>query len=148
MAGGGSGGHVFPLLNVYEVIKDDYEVLFIGERNGKEQKWVEERNVKYQGIYAGKLRRYFSFQNFVDFFKFPIGFVQSLIILNRFKPKMVFVKGGHVSLPVALAAWILRKPILAHESDMVMGLANKIISRIQLITCYKFIIALQKNEKM
>ncbi len=125
LVGGGSGGHVFPLLNVWEFMKDDYEVLYIGEENGKEKSWVEERGIRYKGIQAGKLRRYFSLQNFVDFFKVPIGIYQSWKIIKDFKPDLVFAKGGNVSFPAVVAAWWLKIPILTHESDLVMGLANK-----------------------
>ncbi|HPH78828.1 MAG TPA: undecaprenyldiphospho-muramoylpentapeptide beta-N-acetylglucosaminyltransferase [bacterium] len=130
MAGGGSGGHVFPLLNVYEIMKKNYEVLFVGENKGKEEKWVSERGIAYRGILAGKMRRYWSWDNLVDIFKLPIGIVQSLYIINNFRPQVVFVKGGYVSLPVAIAAWMLRIPILVHESDMVMGLSNRVIGKI------------------
>ncbi len=130
LAGGGSGGHVFPLLNVWEYMKNDFEVQYVGEKNGKEQVWVEERGINYQGISAGKLRRYFSIQNFIDIFKVPVGIYQSWQILRDFKPDLVFAKGGNVSFPVVIAAWWLKIPVLTHESDLVMGLANRMTASI------------------
>lgn len=130
LAGGGSGGHVFPLLNIWEYMKQDYDVLYIGEKNGKEEKWVTERGIKFQGVYAGKLRRYFDLRNIIDFFKVPIGIIQAINIIKNFKPQVVLVKGGYVSLPVAAAAWFMKIPVIEHESDLVMGLSNRIIAGI------------------
>ena len=72
--------------------------------------------IPFYGIYAGKLRRYFDFKNFVDVFKLPVGFFQALWILRKLKPKLVFAKGGYVSVPVCFAARVLKIPIWLHES--------------------------------
>ncbi len=85
--------------------------------------------IPFYGIYAGKLRRYFDFKNFVDVFKLPVGFFQALWILRKLKPKLVFAKGGYVSVPVCFAARVLKIPIWLHESDFSPGLANKICSK-------------------
>ena len=86
---------------------------------------VHDAGVVYKAVSSGKLRRYFSWHNFVDAFKVPVGIVQSLAILRNFKPDVVFSKGGFVSFPVVAAARILRIPVIIHESDMSPGLANR-----------------------
>lgn len=62
-------------------------------------------------------------------FQVLTGIVQSIVILQREKPNTVFSKGGYVSLPVAIASWILRIPVYLHESDSIPGLANKVVGR-------------------
>ncbi len=84
----------------------------------------------YAGVSCGKLRRYFSWENFKDILKIPIGIVQAFMVLRKFKADVIFSKGGYVSVPVVIAGWILRVPIICHESDLRPGLANKI--------CFKF----------
>lgn len=104
-------------------------VFYIGEKGGPEEKIAEARGIIFYGIHTGKLRRYFDWRNFVDVLKVPIGFFESLRILKKLNPDLVFAKGGYVSVPVVLAARFLRIPVWLHESDVSPGLANKICSR-------------------
>ena len=92
-------------------------------------KSVSDAGIQIKIIKAGKLRRYFSWKNLVDIFKIPIGIIQSLYHIHEFKPNLVFSKGGFASIPPVIAAWILKIPIITHESDIIPGLANKIIAR-------------------
>jgi UDP-N-acetylglucosamine--N-acetylmuramyl-(pentapeptide) pyrophosphoryl-undecaprenol N-acetylglucosamine transferase len=96
---------------------------------------VTKHNIPFKKIWTGKLRRYFSWQNFIDPIKVGIGIIQSIIILWRFKPQTVFSKGGFVSLPVGIAAAILRIPLILHESDITPGLANKILAKFAHTLC-------------
>ncbi len=80
-------------------------------------------------MFSGKLRRYFSIQNFFDFFLVAIGFLQSFWILITFRPDVVFSKGGFVSVPLALVSHLFRVHIVVHESDSVPGLANRIVGK-------------------
>jgi UDP-N-acetylglucosamine--N-acetylmuramyl-(pentapeptide) pyrophosphoryl-undecaprenol N-acetylglucosamine transferase len=132
LTGGGTGGHVIPNLAVIEELKKhkDVELLYIGSIDGIEQNLIEKISVKYKGIYCGKFRRYFSFQNFIDPFKIPIGIFQAYYIFKKFQANVVFSKGGFVSVPVVVAAKLLKIPIILHESDAIPGLANRI--------CFKF----------
>ena len=114
------------------------ELLYIGSRNGMEQKMIEEIGVPFVSISCGKLRRYFSFRNIVDFFRVPVGVVQAVAVLMKFKPDVIFCKGGFVSFPVAVAGWILRKPVILHESDVSPGLANRLCSRFASTICVSF----------
>ncbi len=85
--------------------------------------------IPIKNIKAYKLRRYWSLKNITEIINLPIGFIQSIWCVYRFMPDVVFSKGGFVSLPVVLAAWIFRIPIMIHESDSVAGLANSIAAR-------------------
>ncbi len=91
---------------------------------------VEKAGIPFKGIFSGKLRRYFAWQTFLAPFLVLAGFFQAFYWLVRFWPHAVFSKGGYVGLPVALAAWILRRPLILHESDAVMGLANRFTARL------------------
>ena len=94
--------------------------------------------IKFRTILSGKLRRYFSFRNFVDGFKVIIGCFQAFIILLFHRVDVVFSKGGFVSVPVCVAAKVLRIRIITHEADLSVGLANRIIARLADKICYSF----------
>ena len=136
LTGGGTGGHITPLLTIVSEIKKmesekgvkKSEFLFIGPKS-EFNKNISEKEISIKLIQAGKLRRYFSFENFIDIFRIIIGIIQSLYFVDKFKPDLIFSKGGFVSVPPVIAGWFLRVPIITHESDIVPGLANRIISR-------------------
>jgi len=126
VTGGGTAGHVMPALAVIDELKNrDCEICYIGSKKGIEAELIPASGTKFKSIMAGKLRRYWSWQNLIDPFKTFWGFWQALFIILRFKPKVIFSKGGYVSLPVILASWLTRKPIILHESDIALGLANR-----------------------
>ncbi|OGT95627.1 MAG: undecaprenyldiphospho-muramoylpentapeptide beta-N-acetylglucosaminyltransferase [Gammaproteobacteria bacterium RIFOXYB2_FULL_38_6] len=142
LTGGGSGGHLFPILAVVREIKKivqqniykipigegaGVEFMFIGPETIGEELLIQE-NAQHRIIMAGKLRRYASLQNIFDIFKIPVGIIQALWHLFFFMPNVIFSKGGYGSVPVVIAAWIFRIPVVIHESDIIPGLANKICS--------------------
>ncbi len=130
MTGGGTAGHVNPNLALMPKLRQlSYEIKYIGSNTGIEKDIIEKTKVPYYGISSGKLRRYFDVKNFTDPFKVGAGFLQALNILRKEKPDIVFSKGGFVSVPVVAAASFLKIPVLAHESDLTPGLANKLASR-------------------
>jgi len=123
--GGGSGGHVFPLVAVARQLKkENAELYFLGF--GKYSDYLTKEGIKVTKILSGKLRRYFSVQNILDIFKFPLGIIQCLWYLLVYMPDVIFSKGGYDSMPVVLVGWLYRIPIVIHESDIVPGLANRI----------------------
>lgn len=143
LTGGGTGGHLFPILAVVQEIKkliannvfqiplgegSSVEFLFLGPDTIGEEALAKE-GIAHKKIMAGKLRRYASLQNIWDIFKIPCGVIQSLWHLFFFMPNAVFSKGGYGSVPVVLAAWIFRIPVIIHESDSVPGLANKFCAK-------------------
>lgn len=92
-----------------------------------EEEFAKKHHIHFVGIQVGKLRRYFSWQNFADVFRVPIGFFQALFALQKFRPQVVFAKGGYVSVPVGFAAAVLRIPLVLHESDATPGLATRLL---------------------
>ncbi len=114
------------------------KLLYIGSRAKLDRELVESAGIKFKSIFTGKLRRYFSWQNFIDPFFVIIGFFQSIWIIIRFWPDVVFSKGGFVSVPACFAAFVLRRPIILHEADSVMGLANRIVSKFAKKICVSF----------
>ncbi len=137
--GGGTAGHVLPTLPVIErVLSRGGQVSFLGSRSGLEQQLLQGVDLSYYGISSGKLRRYFSWANFTDLFRIVAGVFQALRLLRRLKPDVVFSKGGFVSFPVVLAAWLLRIPTVAHESDISPGLANRLAMPFLHTLCLNF----------
>jgi UDP-N-acetylglucosamine--N-acetylmuramyl-(pentapeptide) pyrophosphoryl-undecaprenol N-acetylglucosamine transferase len=90
---------------------------------------VRRRAIPYYGIPAGKLRRYLSLANFPDLFRVLFGFLASLAVLARERPRLVFSKGGYVTVPPLAAARLLGIPSFTHESDLNPGLATRINAR-------------------
>ncbi|UOQ43604.1 undecaprenyldiphospho-muramoylpentapeptide beta-N-acetylglucosaminyltransferase [Halobacillus salinarum] len=126
--GGGTAGHVIVnLALIPEFQKQGYEVDYIGSYEGIERQLIESiSGVTYHSISTGKLRRYMSKENFKDPFKVMKGLLQSIGIIRKRKPRVVFSKGGFVSVPVVAAAKLNRVPAIIHESDYTPGLANKL----------------------
>ncbi len=132
LTGGVSGGHTFPLIAVARSLRKKFpngiEFLFIGSRGRFESDSMSAEDIPTRYILTGKIRRYFSFLNLSDPFKVPLGIIQSLWHLFFFMPDAVFSKGGSASVPVVLAAWLYRIPVLIHDSDAVAGRANRLLS--------------------
>jgi UDP-N-acetylglucosamine--N-acetylmuramyl-(pentapeptide) pyrophosphoryl-undecaprenol N-acetylglucosamine transferase len=152
MVGGGSGGHVSPLLVVAESLlleKPETKILIITDKNFKNQ--TESIFSKIQKDYPGqisifviskgKFRRYSNkstlrkifdvstnWHNFKDLFLIAKGYYQSKKIIKNYSPKVVFSKGGAVSVPFCLAAKN-KIPIIIHDSDVRPGISNKIVGR-------------------
>lgn len=125
--GGGTAGHVTPNLALIVKLKEQgWTVDYIGSADGIEKAITEEAGIRFHPISSGKLRRYFDLKNFKDPFKVMKGVMDAYRIIRKLKPNAVFSKGGFVSVPVVVAAWMNRIPVLIHESDMTPGLANKL----------------------
>ncbi len=147
MVGGGSGGHITPLLAIASEVKKlnkDCYVAVISERLGlfnhlfDDAQDIDDLHL----INAGKFRRYYgrSFSkhffdpktfllNIRDLFRFIFGIVESFWLLVRIRPNIVFIKGGYVGVPVGLIARLLRIPYVTHDSDAKPGLTNRLIGR-------------------
>ena len=127
LTGGGTAGHVTPNIALIPGLREKgYDIQYIGSYNGIEKELIEPFEIPYHGISSGKLRRYFSMQNFTDPFRVMKGFSQARSLLKELNPDVIFSKGGFVSVPVVLAAKKLHIPTIIHESDITPGLANKI----------------------
>lgn len=124
--GGGTAGHVVPNIALMRVLASEFDLHYIGSAAGVERVMIEAEQVPYHTVRSGKLRRYFSWKNFLDPFNVLMGIVQAFWLLLRLKPQLVFSKGGFVALPVVVGAWLNRIPVIAHESDLTPGLANRL----------------------
>jgi len=139
LTGGGTAGHVMPHLALLPSLREKgYHVDYIGSKKGIEKKLIEKEGLPYYGIPSGKLRRYFDVKNFTDLFRIFFGTMASIFLIHKLKPNLVFSKGGFVTVPVVLAAWLAKVPVVIHESDMTPGLANKIASRFAVKICTTF----------
>lgn len=127
LTGGGTAGHVTPNLALLPGLQArGYEIRYIGSYHGIERKLIENAGIPYDGISSGKLRRYFDLKNFTDPFRVIKGYAEAVSLMRKYRPDVVFSKGGFVSVPVVLAAKLFKIPTIIHESDMTPGLANKI----------------------
>lgn len=126
LTGGGTAGHVTPNLALIEKLKrDGWQIDYVGSKTGIEKNMIEAVHIPFHSVSTGKLRRYFSWQNFIDPCKIMLGIIQAWYLLSRLKPDVVFSKGGFVAFPVVVGAWLRGIPVVVHESDMTPGLANK-----------------------
>lgn len=135
--GGGTLGHVYPALAVHEQMLESpaYEAFWIGRNNAREKAVVEAAGLSFFPIRSGKLRRYRSMRNVLDIGNIVLGFFQALGILSRHRPDVLFSKGGFVSVPPVLAAFVLRIPVVSHESDTTAGLATRINAHFSRTVC-------------
>ncbi len=135
LTGGGSGGHIYPLLAVAEDIqkwatesKNNVAITYMGPKDNYADLFIG-RGIVVSSIVSGKIRRYFSFENFLDIPKFFIGFFEAFFKLYFIMPDVVFSKGGTGALAVVLAARFYQIPVAIHESDAKPGLTNLVSSR-------------------
>lgn len=133
LAGGGTLGSVMPIIALAQQLKETstaVDILWIGTADGPERKLLQNLGIKYQTIPAGKLRRYFSFKNLIDFGRLGGGIGKSIYILLKFKPRLIIGAGSYVQVPVIWAAGLLnlikrqRIKIIIHQQDVQKGLAN------------------------
>lgn len=131
MTGGGTAGHVIPGLAVAEQLASRWggTVFWIGSGSGIERQLVARAGLPFRAIPAGKLRRYLSLRNITDIARIAAGVVASIAILRRERPRLLFSKGGFVSVPPVIAARLLGIPCFTHESDFDPGLATRINAR-------------------
>lgn len=139
VTGGGTGGHVGPALATIQAVRDlaagqswTPAFLYLGSAGGIEKKLAAQSGLPFRSVQSGKLRRashwrgLLSVKNLADALRVPLGILQSIAVLRRFRPDVLLATGGYVSVPPTLAAFVLRVPILIHEQTVQVGLANKI----------------------
>lgn len=130
------GGHLTPALALIEELKNekDLELIFFGRKYAtegsknvsSEYREINSLNIKFVSLTAGRLSRKLSFHALISYLKIPLGFIQSLLYLLLFRPKLIVSFGGYISLPVVFCGWLLGIDSISHEQASVPGLANKI----------------------
>ncbi|OQP02529.1 undecaprenyldiphospho-muramoylpentapeptide beta-N-acetylglucosaminyltransferase [Geobacillus sp. 44B] len=140
LTGGGTAGHVMVNVALIPKLKErGWNIAYIGSHQGIEREIIAKMDdVPYFPISTGKLRRYFDWNNFKDPFKVLKGTWQAYRIIKREKPDIIFSKGGFVSVPVIIGAWLSGVPSIIHESDITPGLANKIAMPFATKICVTF----------
>lgn len=130
LVGGGTGGHAIPILELYRRLEKDGKVsiLIIGS-NSSVDRVIFSKVDNYKIITTGKLHRRLTFLNVYEGMKFIVGMIQSYYYLIKYKPDLIFSKGGYVSVPILKIAQLFQIPIMIHESDTEMGMANKLASK-------------------
>lgn len=129
ISGGGTGGHIYPALAVATHLRNTYnaEILYLGSDDGLETQLVPAAGFQMATIKAGKLQRYVSVKTVKGIARVPVGLVQALGIVRKFRPDATFTSGGYVAVPAGLASKVNGVPLLLHQQDVPPNLSNKLI---------------------
>jgi UDP-N-acetylglucosamine--N-acetylmuramyl-(pentapeptide) pyrophosphoryl-undecaprenol N-acetylglucosamine transferase len=133
ITGGGTGGHVFPAIAVADALRraaPDAELLFVGGARGFEARAAADAGIAFEAVPARGLMGSRLLAVPAILWTTLRGVFASLAIMRRFRPHVIFATGGYVSGAVAVAGWLLRRPIVLHEQNSVPGLTNRMLSRI------------------
>ncbi|HKV00807.1 MAG TPA: undecaprenyldiphospho-muramoylpentapeptide beta-N-acetylglucosaminyltransferase [Ktedonobacteraceae bacterium] len=130
VSGGGTGGHIYPALAVAMQLREKYqaEILFLGSDDGLETEIVPAAGFRLATVKAGKLRRYISWQTITGVIRVPLGMIQAINIVGKFRPGLVFTSGGYVAVPAGLAARFNGVPLLMHQQDVPPNLSNRLVA--------------------
>lgn len=131
IAGGGTGGHVIPALAIARELRDAHgaEVHFVGTARGLESKLVPDAGFELDLVRSGQLKNVSLMTKLKTVIDLPLGVMECVGLLQKFRPHVVVGVGGYASGPGMLAALLLRVPTLAFEPNAVPGLANRVIGR-------------------
>lgn len=147
LTGGGTAGHVMPHIALLSELRPHCErIVYIGSQDGIERSIIEPR-LPYYAITTTKLVRGKILKNLFIPFKLIKGVREAKKIIRLERPNVVFSKGGFVALPVVIAARKLKVPVVAHESDLKMGLANKLSRRSASVILTSFEDTAQREKK-
>lgn len=146
LTGGGTGGHVFPLIAVAREIKrimpKETELFYLGPEDEWVKLYLSQEEIEIKPIISGKIRRYITLKslllNIIDVLKIFMGIIQTFWKLFFLNPDLIFSKGGYGSIPVVVAGKMVQIPIFNHESDSIPGLTNRFTSRLALRTFISF----------
>ncbi len=149
LTGGGTAGHVTLNINLKNELEKHFDkIVYIGSKNGIEKELIlKNTNYTYHEITTVKFERKKLFKNLAIPFKLKKGIKEATEILKKVKPNIVFSKGGYVGLPVVIAAHKLKIPVICHESDITMGLANKLAKKYANVICTNFKSTAEKHGK-
>lgn len=129
LTGGGTAGHCMPNVALIPHLKSKFKnIYYIGSPNGIEKGIIKKLGIPYYEIPCAKLNRSFDPKNFLMPFKVINGISKAGKIIDKLKPDVIFSKGGYVALPTVIAGHKRKIPVIAHESDLTIGLSNRITS--------------------
>ncbi len=134
--GGGSVGHLAPSISVWEALqakREDVSCLFVCSGEREDRVFLRNLRVPSFPIHAPKWQYAWQFLFFP--LLFPLACLEALLILLWFRPHVIFAKGGYVSVPLCLMGWLSFRPIVLHESDRIMGRANRLLVRLSRHLC-------------
>lgn len=132
LAGGGTGGHLFPALALAEAFRDrdpGSEILFVGSRQGLEASIVAREGYRLSTIEVGSLQGKTFCKKLREVIAIPRSLFQSWRLIHSFKPDLVLGVGGYASGPVVLTAWAMGRRTAIHEQNAFPGLSNRILGR-------------------
>ncbi len=137
---GWTWGHIYPLLSLYNYLKEDKNLKFIWvwEQDSLEEEEAIRNKIPFEDISAWKIRRYFDLRNFYEPLKNMSGIIQWIQLIKKHNIDIVFSKWWYVSFPLCIAAKILGKKIYIHESDMTTWASNNIIWNLATKIFYTF----------
>ncbi len=140
------GGHLTPALSLIEALEGKAEILYVGRKHALEgdkavsleYATITEKNIPFAQIKTGRLQRSLTKHTVPSLAKTPAGFLRSMLILKKYKPDVVVGFGGYVSVPVIMAAKVLRIPIVIHEQTLEAGAANRFVAKFADKICVSF----------
>lgn len=143
VAAGGTGGHIYPAVTTVRALREELansgrrlEVLWIGQAGGLESRIAAGEDIRFAAVATGKIRRaanplkMVTRANVADMLRVPRGIAEAWRTVGRFQPDVVLATGGYVTVPVGLAAWLRRRPLVVHEQTVRLGLANRVLARL------------------
>lgn len=131
ITGGGTGGHVFPALALAEEFRaGGFTVLYVGSRKGLESRLVPEKRFPFYYVKSGAVKNQSALTIIRTLFTLCLSVVWALRFLWRERPAAVIGVGGYVSVPVGVAAWVLRIPLYLQEQNVSVGIANRMLGRL------------------
>lgn len=147
LTGGGTAGHVTLNINLQDELKKHFDkIVYIGSKTGIEKELIKSKtSYIYEEITTTKLSRSNIFKNFAIPFKLSKGVCESRKLIKKYKPSIIFSKGGYVGLPVVIAGKKMKVPVVCHESDISMGLANKLAKKYANKICTNFSATAEQN---
>lgn len=132
-----TGGHLTPALAVIEELKKirNTEIVFVGRKYALdfektlsfEYQSIKKLGIRFIELKTGRLTRIISWRSFLNFIKFPLGFIYAFQILKKEKPDVILSFGGYLGLPVAIISWLMRISVYTHEQTIIPGLTNRVI---------------------
>ena len=133
LSGGGTGGHVYPALAVAEALREDaaaHELLYIGAYGRMDEQIVRPTGLAFEAVRAAPLRTGSPLGALRNGVQLIVGALQAWRALGRFRPDVVFATGGYASVPVGMAAWLRRRPLVIYLPDVTPGWAVRLLSRL------------------